>query len=182
MKTFSLYLKKFAKLYKLQMLKAIFYVRKMTVTEYVLSAIGATLLKVLRITHNNKIYRNISCNSWSAQLATGRYFRVNHETNKIARTTNIVFLGTNQTNLFHYQNFGLEQITLRRNGLPYQVQQLIQKIINVSSSTHYQCWVCLHCGLGITLDNYQQHCLFVLILLAHRRQLMFSCNRKLLTA
>ena len=65
---------------------------------------------------------------------------------KIARTTNIVFLGTNQTNLFHYQNFGLEQITLRRNGLPYQVQQFKQKIINVSSSTHYQCWVCCTAG------------------------------------
>ena len=33
--------------------------------------------------------------------------------------TNNAFLGTNRTNTFQYQNFGLEQITLRRDeGLP----------------------------------------------------------------
>ena len=36
----------------------------------------------------------------------------------LSMNTNNAFLGTKRTNHFHYQKFGLEQITLRRNGLP----------------------------------------------------------------
>ena len=75
----------------------------------------------------------------------------------IALNTNNAFLGTNRTNPFHCQTFGLEQITLRRNGLP---------IASTPNSTQDQKRIffntlsvlgLLHCGLGITLDNYQQH-------------------------
>ena len=45
MKTFSLYLKMLLNNYKLQILEANLYVRKMTVTDHVLSAIESTLLK-----------------------------------------------------------------------------------------------------------------------------------------
>ena len=60
-------------------------------------------------------------------------------------------------NPFHYQNFGLEQVTLSRNGL------LIANT-TISSQDHKRLFFntlsalgLLHCGLGITLDNYQHH-------------------------
>ena len=63
-----------AKHYKLQILEANLYVRKMTVTDHVLSAIESTLLKTPANYPYQKKITSFSCNSWSAQLATGRYF------------------------------------------------------------------------------------------------------------
>ena len=63
--------------YKLQTLEANLYVRKLIVTNHVLSAIESILLKTLHICElytSRKNYQNISCNSWSAQLETGRCF------------------------------------------------------------------------------------------------------------
>ena len=70
--------------------------------------------------------------------------------------TNNAFLGTNRMNPFLYQKFGLEQITLRWNGLPIastpiSTQDQKRLFFNTQSALGL-----LHCGLGITLDNYQQ--------------------------
>ena len=44
-------------------------------------------------------------------------------------------------NPFYFQKFGMEQILLRRNGLPIASTPISTQDHKVSSSTHYQHWV-----------------------------------------
>ena len=60
--------------------------------------------------------------------------------------------------------FGVEQVTLRRNGLPkastpISTQDHKRLFFNTLSALGL-----LHCGLGITLDNYQQHFILCFVL------------------
>ena len=71
MKTSFLYLKM---LRSITICKANLYVRKTTVTDHVLSAIESPLLKTSVNFPYQEKNRNISCNSCSAQLATGGCF------------------------------------------------------------------------------------------------------------
>ena len=148
-----------AKHYKLQILEANLYVRKMTVTDHVLSAIESTLLKTpANYPYQEEITKTFLATagqrSWQQEDIFAR------EPVKqiiIALNTNNAFLGTNRTNPFHYQKFGLEQVTLRRNGLPIastpiSTQDHKRLFFNTLSALGL-----LHRGLGITLDNYQQH-------------------------
>ena len=73
----------------------------------------------------------------------------------IALNTNNAFLGTNRTNPFHYQKFELEQVTLRRNGLPIASTPISTKDHKRLFFNTLSALGLLHCGLGITLDNYQ---------------------------
>ena len=100
----------------------------------------------------------------------------------IAMNINNAFLGTNRLNPFHYRKFGLEQITLRRNGLPIASIQLVHKIVNFSSSTHYQIWVCCTAGWESLRITTSSTFLCVSISLAHSIQLMTFCIHNLLTA
>ena len=75
----------------------------------------------------------------------------------IALNTNNSFLGTDQTNPFYYQKFGLEQVTLRRSGLPIASTPISTQDHNRLFFNTLSALGLLHCGLGITLDNYQQH-------------------------
>ena len=77
--------------------------------------------------------------------------------NIIALNTNKAFIGTNRTNPFHYQKFGLEQVTLRRNGLPIASTPIITQDHKRLFFNTLSALCLLHCRLGITLDNYQQH-------------------------
>ena len=115
--------------------------------------------KLLQTTHiKTKLQKKNSCNSWSAQLATGRYFaREPVRQVIIALNTNNAFLGTNRTNPFHYQKFGLEQVTLRRNGLPIAITPISTHDHKLIFFNTLSALGLLHYGLGITLDNYQQH-------------------------
>ena len=148
-----------AKHYELQILEANLYVRKMTVTDHVLSANESTLLKTpanypYQEEITKKFLATAGQRSWQQEDV---FAREPVRQIIIALNTNITFLVTNRTNLFHYQKFDLEQITLRRNGLPIastpiSTQDHKRLFFNTLSALGL-----LHCGLGITLDNYQQH-------------------------
>ena len=120
-----------AKQYNLQILEANLCVRKMNVTDHVLSANESILLA----TAAREPVRQII----------------------VAMNTNTAFLGTNRANRFHYQKIGLEKITLRRNGLPiastpFSTQGSKRLLFRTLSALDL-----LYCGLGVTLDTYQQH-------------------------
>ena len=148
-----------AKHYKLQILEANLYVRKMTVTDHVLSAIDSTLLKTpANYPYQEEITKTFLVTAGQRSWQQEDIFaREPVRQIIIALNTNNAFLGTNRTNPFHYQKFGLEQVTLRRNGLPIastpiSTQDHKRLFFNTLSALGL-----LHCGLGITLDNYQQH-------------------------
>ena len=106
--------------YKIEILQANLYVRKMTVTENVYSAIENTLTKT------PAIYRYTEIIPKTFLVSTGSK-SWNHEDifNRepirrfaLAMTTNKAFLGSKDANPFHFQKFNLESITVYRNGYP----------------------------------------------------------------
>ena len=148
-----------AKHYKLQKLEAIIYVRKITVTDHMRSAIESTLLKTpANYPYQEEITKTFLATAGQRSRQQGDLFaREPVRQFIIALNTNNAFLGTNRTKSFHYQKFGLEQVTLRRIGLPIgstptSTQDQKRLFFNTLSALGL-----LHCGLGITLDNYQQH-------------------------
>ena len=106
--------------YKVQIIETNLFVRKMTVTDYVLSSIEKTLLK------NPAIYNYIEVvpklilatagvQSWRQEdvFAKEPIRRVS-----VAMSINEAYLGTYRTNPFHYQKSELNQIIVYRKGLP----------------------------------------------------------------
>ena len=148
-----------AKHYKLQILEVNLYVRKITVTDHVLSAIESTLLKTsANYPYQEKITKTFLATagqrSWRQE---GFFAREPVRQIIIVMNTNNAFLGTNRTNPFHYQRFGLEQVTLRRTGFlitstPISTQDHKRLFFNTLSALGL-----LHCRLGITLKNYQHY-------------------------
>ena len=144
-----------AKHYKLQILEASLDVRKMTVTDHVLSAIESTLLKTpANYPYQEEITKTYLATAGQRSCQQEDIFaREPVRQIIIVLNTNNAFLGTNRTSPFHYQKFGLEQVTLRRNGLPIastpiSTQDHKRLFFNTLSALSL-----LPCGLGITLDN-----------------------------
>ena len=148
-----------AKHYQLPIVESNLYVRKMTVTDHVLSAIESTLLKTLaNYPYQEEITKTFLATagqrSWQQEDIVAREQLRQFI---IALNTNNAFLGTNRTNRFNHQKFGLEQVTLRRNGLPtastpISTQDHKRLFFNTLSALGM-----LHCELVINLDNFQQH-------------------------
>ena len=92
----------------------------MTVTDHVLSAIESTLLKTPAIyRYQEDVTKTFPATAGQRSWQQEDIFaRESVRQIIIALNTDNEFLGTNLTNPFHYQKFGLEQVTLRRNGLP----------------------------------------------------------------
>ena len=109
-----------AKHYKVQKIEANLYVRKMNVTDYVLSSIEKTLLK------NPAIYNYIEVVPKTFLATAGvQSWRQEDVFAKepvrrmiVAMSINEAYLGTNRTNPFHYQKLGLNEIFVYRNNLP----------------------------------------------------------------
>ena len=148
-----------AKHYKLEIIEANLYVRKMRVTDQVLSAIESTLLKIPA----NYLYQEEITNTFLATAGQRSWpnediFAREPERQVIfAMNTNIAYLGTNRTNPFNYQKFDLEQITLRRNGLPIASTPIDTRDHKLLFYNTLSALGLLNCGLGTTLQNYNSH-------------------------
>ena len=96
-----------AKHYKVQIIEANLYVRKVTVTDYVLSSIEKTLLK------NPAIYIEVVPKTFLATAGVQSWRQEDVFAKEpvrrmiVAMSISEAYLGTNRTNPFHYQKFGL---------------------------------------------------------------------------
>ena len=106
--------------YMVQIFEANLYVRKMTVTDYVLLSKEKTLLKNPAIYNYIEVVRKTflataGVQSWRQEdvFAKELVRRM-----IVAMSINEAYLGTNRTNPFQYQNFGLNEIIVYRYGLP----------------------------------------------------------------
>ena len=105
--------------YKVEILRANLYVRKMTLNDDVMSAIEKTLLSSPASYPYFEIITTFlasaGLNSWKQEDI---FSREPIRRLAICLNTNEAFLGNNRLNPFHYRKFGLEQIYIYRNGLP----------------------------------------------------------------
>ena len=106
--------------YKVEILEANLYVRKMTLNDDVMSAIEKTLLSSPASypyfeTITKTFLASAGLHSWKQEDI---FSREPIRRLAICLNTNEAFLGNNRLNPFHYRKFGLEQIYIYRNGLP----------------------------------------------------------------
>ena len=109
-----------AKHYKVKIIEANLYVRKMTLNDEVVSAIEKTLLTSPAAypyfeTLTKTFLASTGLHSWKQEDIFAR------ETIRrlaICLNTNETFLGNNMQNPFYFQKFDLEQIYIYRNRLP----------------------------------------------------------------
>ena len=132
----------------------------MTVTDYVLSSIEKTLLK----NPANYIYIEVVPKTFLATAGVQSWRQEDVFAKEpvrrmiVAMSINEAYLGTNRTNPFHYQIFGLNEIIVYRNSLPiagtpistsdnkriyYNTLEALDFVLNTS--------------LGISLANYDNH-------------------------
>ena len=106
--------------YKVKIIEANLYVRKMTIADHVLSAIEKTLLKTPAVNRYNEVLPRTflatrGVHSWRQEDV---FSKEPVRRMAIAMSSNQAYLGSNRTTHFHYQKFGLSQIVIHRNGLP----------------------------------------------------------------
>ena len=134
----------------------------MTVTDYVLSSIEKTLLK------NPAIYNYIEVvlktflatagvQSWQQEDS---FAKEPDRRMIVAMSINEAYLGTNRTNPFHYQKFGLNEIIVYINGLPVAGSP-------ISTSDNKRIYYksldfVLNTSHGISLANYDTHYIMAL--------------------
>ena len=80
------------------------------------------------------------------------------------------------------ESFSLSKVWIGTGSCETEVHQLEHKTINVSSSTHYQSWVCCTAGWKSLWITTSSTSLCVLISRAPSRQLLTSCIQNILTA
>ena len=146
--------------YKVKIIEANLYVRKMTIADHVLTAIEKTLLKTPAVYRYTEVLprtflATTGIRSWSHEDI---FSKEPVRRMIIAMATNQACLGTNHTNPFHYQKFNLSQIVVYRYGQP---------IVGTPVSTTFNRRIYFNTlealdfldkgGHGITLDNYPNH-------------------------
>ena len=146
--------------YKVKIIEANLYVRKMTIADHVLTAIEKTLLKtptVYRYTEvlSRTFLATTGIRSWSHEDI---FSKEPVRRMIIAMATNQAYLGTNCTNPFHYQKFNLSQIVVYRNGQPIAGTPVSTTFNHrIYFSTLEALDFLDKGGHGITLDNYPNH-------------------------
>ena len=126
--------------YRVEITEANLSVRKMTVTDFLLSSIEKTLLKT------PAIYNYIEVLPRTFLVTTGvQSWRKEDVFAKepvrrmiLAMSSNTAYLGTNQTNPFHYQKFQLNEIIVYRNCLPLQELMCQRLITKEYTTTHWK--------------------------------------------
>ena len=152
-----------AKHYKVQIVEANLYVRKMTVNDNVVASIERTLLK------SPAIYPYCETLSKTFLASTGQwgwkqediFAREPIRRLAVCMATNESFVGNHQLNPFHYQKFDLDQISIYRNGLPIadspiSTANIKRLYFNTLSDLAY-----IDNGHGISLQDYPNH--FVMV-------------------
>ena len=106
--------------YRVESTEANLYVRKMTVTDFVLSSIEKTLLKTPAIYNYIKVLPRTFLATTGVQSWRQEDVFAKEPVRRmiLAMSSNTAYLGTNRTNPFHYQKFQLNEIIVYRNGLP----------------------------------------------------------------
>lgn len=109
-----------AKHYRAEIVRANLYVKKMAITDKMVSVIEKTLLK------SPAIYKYTEVIPKTFLIATGQrswkhediFTKEPIRRMMIAMNTNAAFVGSNNTNPFHYQKFDLSEVVVYRNGIP----------------------------------------------------------------
>ena len=108
------------KQYRVEITEANLYVRKMTVTDFVLSSIEKTLLKTPAIYNYIEVLPRTFLATTGVQSWRQEDVFAKEPVRRmiLAMSSNTAYLGTNRTNPFDYQKFQLNEIIVYRNGLP----------------------------------------------------------------
>ena len=115
------------KSYKVKIIEANLYVRKMTLNDDVVSAIEKTLLSspasyTYLETITKTFFASTGLQSWKQEHI---FSRKPIQRLAICLNTNEAFLGSKQLNPFHFPKFNLEQICVYRNDSPWLTVPLI---------------------------------------------------------
>lgn len=106
--------------YKVEITQANLYVRKMTVSDNVLSAIENVLIKTPAMYRYNEVIpktflASTGVMSWKQEDV---FHKEPIRRFAVALSANTAFIGSNVTNPYNYQKFDLKSITVYRNGIP----------------------------------------------------------------
>ena len=149
-----------AKQYKVKIVEANLYVRKMTLNDTVVSAIEKKLLSSpASYPYFQKTFlASTGLHSWKQEDI---FAREPIRRLAICLNTNEAFLGNNRRNPLHFRKFNLEQIYVYRNGLPVAVSPISTAddkrfYFNTISDLAY-----FDNGHGISLTDYPNH--FVMV-------------------
>ena len=106
--------------YQVQVTEANLYVRKLTVTDFLLSSIEKTLLKSTAIYKYLEVLTRTFLTTTGVQSWRQEDVFVKEPVCRIilAMSSNTAYQGTNRTNPFHYQKLQLNDILVYQNGLP----------------------------------------------------------------
>ena len=154
-----------AKQYKVKIVEANLYVWRMTLNDTVVSAIEKTLLSspasyFYLETLTKTFLASTGLHSWKQEDI---FAREPIRRLAICLNTNEAFLGNNRLNPFHFQKVNLEQIYVYRNGLPVADSPIStaddkRLYFNTISYLAY-----IDNGHGISLTDYPNHFIMVLI-------------------
>ena len=149
--------------YKVAIVEANLYVRKMTVNDNVVASIERTLMK------SPAIYPYFETISKTFLVSTGQWgWKHENIFDKepirriaICMSTNESFVGNHRQNPFHYQKFDLSEISICRNGLPIadspiSTSNIKRLYFNTLSDLAY-----VDDGHGISREDYPNH--FVMV-------------------
>ena len=152
-----------AKQYKLKIVEANLYVRKMTLNDTVASAIEKILLSSPASypyleTLKKTFLASTGLHSWKKE---DMFAREPIRLLAICLYTNEAFLGNNRQNPFHFRKFNLEQTYVYRNGLPVADSPIStaddkRLYFNTISDLAY-----FDNGHGISLTDYPNHFIMV---------------------
>ena len=152
-----------AKHYKVKIDEANLFIRKMTVSDNVVGAIEKTLLKTPAIYRYNEVITKTFLATTGQQSWKHEDIFTKEPIRRVivALCVGTAFIGTNTANPFHYQKFGLREITIYRNGFatagtPMSTTDNKRLYYNSMSALAY-----VENGHGIPLSEFANHYIMV---------------------